>query len=211
MVKGLFGPGRAVPLEFVATGTDTVRVKSPRWTTERFKLASQAGCFHDMKVELVGGRLVEMTESPEHRNTVENMAELLNAAVDRAKWYVARESSVEFDDWTPLPDIAVCRGPRRPTYTHRAPGPEDIVLLVEVCQSTYRYDRRVKLPRYARAGIPLVWIVHLDRQVIEVYSNPRGKGYASRDVFTAEVSIRLRAVEPPALIDATIPVIEVLS
>jgi len=98
-----------------------VRVKSPRWTTERFKLASQAGCFHDMKVELVAGRLVEMTESPEHRNTVENLVELFATVFDKAHWYVARESSVEFDDWTPLPDIAVCRGPRRPTYSHRAP------------------------------------------------------------------------------------------
>ncbi len=142
-----------------------MRVKSPRWTTERFKLASQAGCFHDMKVELVGGRLVEMTECPEHQNTVD----LLAAAVDKTRWYVSRESSVEFDDWTPLPDIAVCRGPRRPTYTHQAPRPGDIVLLVEVSQSTDRYDRRVKLPRYAKTGIPLLWIVNLESQVIEVF------------------------------------------
>ena len=63
-----------------------MRVKSPRWTTERFKLASRAGCFHDMKVELVGGRLVEMTESPEHRNTVENLVELFAAVFDKDHW-----------------------------------------------------------------------------------------------------------------------------
>jgi hypothetical protein len=104
------GIGRAVPPDFAARGADMVRIKSTRWTTERFKLASQAGCFHDMKIELVGGRLVEMTESPEHRNTVENLVELLAGVLDKHLWYVARESSVEFDDWTPLPDIAVMRG-----------------------------------------------------------------------------------------------------
>ena len=188
-----------------------MRVKSPRWTTERFKLASQAGCFHDMKVELVGGRLVEMTESPEHRNTVENLVELFTAVFDKAHWYVARESSVEFDDWTPLPDVAVCRGPRKPTYTHRAPRPEDIVLLVEVSQSTYRYDRKVKLPRYAKAGIPLLWIVNLESRAIEVFSKPRDRSYASRKVFTEGESVRLRAGELPNLIKASIPVIEVLT
>jgi len=188
-----------------------VRVKSPRWTTERFKLASQAGCFHDMKVELVGGRLVEMTESPEHRNTVENVVELFATVFDKKHWYVARESSVEFDDWTPLPDVAVCRGPRKPTYTHRAPRQEDIVLLVEVSQSTYRYDRRVKLPRYAKAGIPLLWIVNLESRAIEVFSKPRGKGYASRKAFAEGESVRLRAGELPNLIEASIPVVEVLS
>jgi len=187
-----------------------VRVKSPRWTTERFKPASRAGCFHDM-VELVGGRLVEMTESPEHRNTVENLVELFTAVFDKAHWYVARESSAEFDDWTPLPEIAVCRGPRRPTYTHRAPRPGDIILLIEVSQSTYRYDRRVKLPRYAKAGIPLLWIVNLESRAIEVFSLPQGKSYASRKAFAEGESVRLRAGELPNVIEASIPVIEVLS
>jgi Uma2 family endonuclease len=188
-----------------------VKVKTPRWTTERFKLAAQAGCFHDMKVELVGGRLVEMTESPEHRTTVENIVERFAEVFAKEHWYVARESSVEFDDWTPLPDIAVCRGPRKPTYTHRAPRPGDIALLVEVSHSTYRYDRRVKLPRYAKAGVPLVWIVNLESRTIEVFSEPRGNRYLSRKVFAEGEWVRLRTGEQPNLIEASIEVAEVLS
>ena len=187
-----------------------MKLKSPRWTTQRFKLAFQAGCFHDIKVELVTGRLVEITESPEHRNTVENLVELLAAVFDKAEWYVARESSVEFADWTPLPDVAVCRGPRRPTYNHRAPRPEEIVLLVEVSQSTYRYDRRVKLPRYAKAGIPLFWIVNLDDRAIEVFSKPRGQSYESREVFAERDFVRLRVAEPPNVVEAPFSMIDVL-
>ena len=188
-----------------------MKIKSPKWTTERFKLAVQAGCFHDMKVELVKGRLVEMTESPEHRNTVENLVELFAAVFDKNQWYVARESSVEFVDWTPLPDIAVCRGSRRPRYSHRTPRPEDIVLLVEISQSTYRYDRRVKLPKYAKAGIPQVWIVNPDSRTIEVHSEPRGKRYASCEVFAEGQSVRLLAGEAPEVIDAFVRVSDVLS
>ncbi len=188
-----------------------MRVKSPRWTTERFTLASQAGCFHDMKVELVGGRLIEMTESPEHRNTVENLVELFAAVFDKDHWYVARESSVEFADWTPLPDIAVCRGPRKPTYTHRAPSSADIVLLVEVSQSTYRFDRRVKLPRYARAGIPLLWIVNLESRAIEVFSEPRGRRYTSHTVFAEEQYVSLKIADPQGVVDGIISVSDVLA
>ena len=187
-----------------------MKIKTPRWTTERFKLAARAGCFHDMKVELVGGRLVEMTESPEHRNTVENTEESLIARIGKAHWYVARESSVEFPDWTPLPDISVCRGPRKPTYLHCAPKPEDSILLVEVSQATYRYDRRVKLPRYAKAGIPLLWIVNLDERVVEVYSEPQGRRYTRREVFNEGQYVSLAISVPPDFIHGPFPVSEIL-
>jgi Uma2 family endonuclease len=163
-----------------------------------------------MKVELVGGRLVEMTESPEHRSTVENLVELFAAVFDKNHWYVARESSVEFNDWTPLPDIAVCRGSRRPRYSHRAPRPEDNVQLAEVSQSTYRHDRRVKLPSCARAAIPLVWIVNLESRAAEVYSEPRGNRYASCEMLAEGQSARLLGGEPPEVVDASFPVSDVL-
>jgi Uma2 family endonuclease len=188
-----------------------VKIKSPKWTTHRFKLAALAGCFHDMKVELVKGRLVELTESPEHRNSVENIVELFASVFNKQRWYVVRESSVQFIDRTPLPDIAVCFGSRRPRYSHRTPRSEDVALLVEVSQSTYRYNRQVKLPRYARAGIPLVWIVNLESRTVEVYWEPRGKHYTSCEVFAEGQSIRLVAGEPPEVIDAWVPVSDVLS
>jgi Uma2 family endonuclease len=188
-----------------------VKIKSPKWTTQRFKLAAQAGCFHDMKVELVKGRLVELTESPEHRNSVENIVELFASVFNKQRWYVVRESSVQFIDWTPLPDIAVCFGSRRPRYSYRTPRSEDVALLVEVSQSTYRYNRQVKLPRYARAGIPLVWIVNLESRTVEDYWEPRGKHYVSCEVFSEGQSIRLLAGEPPEVIDPWVPVSDVLS
>ena len=82
---------------------------------------------------------------------------------------------------------------------------------MQVSQCTYRFDRRVKLPRYAKAGIPVLWIVNLESRAIEVFSEPRGKSYASRKACAEGESVRLRAGEQQNVIEASIPVIEVLS
>lgn len=156
---------------------------SPFWTTEMFRSACRAGCFEDLKVELIGGRLVMMTESPGHRNTVHNVHEALALLLPSSGWYIGREESVEFDGWTPLPDVAVHRGARKPKYVHRLPRADDTALIVEVCESSYLKDRKDKYRRYAKAAIPVYWIVNLDRRVIEVYSLPLGRAYRSRLVF----------------------------
>ncbi len=123
--------------------------------------AREAGCFQDAKVELIGGRLVEMTETPPHMNCVLNVETAFNGTLSTSRFFVAREVSVRFPKWTPLPDVAVHRGPRRPTYEDRLPTAADTALIVEVSESTYLKDRTVKLARYARAAIPVYWIVHL--------------------------------------------------
>ena len=155
----------------------------PLWTTEMYRLACRAGCFEDMKVELIGGRLVLMTESPEHRNAVHNVYEALAALLPSRDWYIGREESVEFNGWTPLPDVAVHRGARKPRYEQRLPGADDTALIVEVCESSYPKDRKAKYRRYAKAAIPVYWIVNLDRSVVEVFSLPMSRAYRSRLIF----------------------------
>lgn len=155
----------------------------PRWTARMFDAACRAGCFEDLRVELIGGRLVLMTESPEHRNTVHNVCEGLAPLLPSADWYIAREESVLFKGWRPLPDVAVHRGARKPRYERRLPRAADTVLIAEVCESTYHKDRKDKFRRYARAGIPVYWIVNLDRRTVEVYGQPVKSSYRDRRVF----------------------------
>ncbi|MGH8477411.1 MAG: Uma2 family endonuclease, partial [Methylococcales bacterium] len=71
----------------------------------------------------------------------------------------------------PQPDIALLRY-RDDFYRHTRPGPEDVLLLIEVADSSLRYDREVKLSLYARHAIPEVWIVDLEHQRLEVYRRP---------------------------------------
>ena len=62
-------------------------------------------------------------------------------------------------------------------YLHRHPQPDDVLLLVEVSDTTLRFDRTVKLPLYASAGIPEVWIVAMEHDALHVYRRPSGRAY----------------------------------
>ena len=74
-------------------------------------------------------------------------------------------------------DLAVLR--RRADFyaTGERPGPADILLLVEVADSSLRFDQKVKLPLYSRAGIAELWIVDLQRRVLYAYRKPDGDAY----------------------------------
>jgi Uma2 family endonuclease len=159
------------------------QMEPPRWTSRMFRAACRAGCFEDMKVELVQGRLVLMTEGPEHANCVTNTEEALEPMLPKAVWYISRERSVRFPRWILLPDVAVCRGERKLTYGDRLPAAWVVTLLVEVCHTTYRYDRKVKYPRYAAAGVPVYWIVDIDRRVVAVYASSSQRAYKDTAIY----------------------------
>ena len=91
-------------------------------------------------------------------------------------------------------------------YEGSLPGPEDVLLLIELSDTTLSYDRNVKLPLYARAGIPEVWIVDLIGEVIERHTGPSGDSY--RHVERAR---RGEDVQPAALPEPAFRVEAVLS
>jgi Uma2 family endonuclease len=76
----------------------------------------------------------------------------------------------------PQPDVALLK-PRPDFYAGLHPGPDDVLLLVEVMEHSAAYDREVKVPLYARFGIPEVWLVDLEEEVVEVYQAPSPQGY----------------------------------
>jgi Uma2 family endonuclease len=79
-------------------------------------------------------------------------------------------------DSVPQPDLAWLK---RKDYRHGRPTPEDVLLLIEVSDSSLRYDREVKGPLYAQAGIQEYWIVNVPEETIEVYRQPHGARYGS--------------------------------
>lgn len=90
-------------------------------------------------------------------------------------------------------------------YTSRHPGPEDVLLLIEVADTSLELDRAEKLPAYGRAGIPEVWLVNLLEGAIEVYREPHHASYAARQVW--RVGDR---VSPAAFSDVSVDVGELL-
>ncbi len=139
-----------------------------------------AGILHeDSRVELIDGELLDMAPiGSDHATTVDRlMKALVLACGDRA--IVRAQNPVRLDDLNePQPDFSILR-PRPDGYRHGHPGPADVLLLIEVADSSLRFDRRVKLPLYARFGIPEVWIADLQRRVLERHLSPMGSAYAT--------------------------------
>jgi hypothetical protein len=109
------------------------------------------------------------------------------------------------DHSEPQPDFMLLK-PRADFYRGRHPLPEDVLLLVEVSNSSLRYDREVKLPLYARHGIPEVWIVDVAARAVEVHRRPAGEGYAE----ALRVAPPGGVLEPSALAGLRLPVADIL-
>src|SRR5438270_695710 len=91
----------------------------------------------------------------------------------------------------PLPDIALLKY-QDDFYRHATPTPADVLLVIEVSDTTLAYDRQEKLPRYALAGIPEVWITDVDGQAVERYTDPQGNQYATKQTFKRGQSISVQ-------------------
>lgn len=151
-----------------------------RFTLDEYHRMGRAGVFdEDERVELLDGRIVEMTPiGPEHAGCVGALNRLLNRLVgDRAVVWV--QNPVDLSQWAELqPDIAVL-APRSHGYRTAHPGTDDILLVIEVAVSSLEHDRDVKLPLYAAAEVPEVWLVNLPGDTIAVYRDPGPGGYAT--------------------------------
>ncbi len=132
----------------------------------------------DDRVELIEGELVQISPIVSgHSGTVNALTRLLVlAAGNRAM--VSVQNPVRLDVHNePQPDFALLR-PRADDYRSELPAPADVLLLIEVADSSLRFDRLVKLPLYARHRIPEVWIVDLPAGAVEVCRGPTPEGYA---------------------------------
>jgi Uma2 family endonuclease len=148
------------------------------FTTDEFRRMAEAGIFGENdRVELIGGEIIALTPiGPRHANCVRRLIALLAARVGTSA-IVDAQNPVVLDDYSePQPDVVLLK-PQSDFYKHSHPGPRDVLLVIEVADSSADYDRAIKVPQYARAGIPEVWVVDLPQQVVEVYRQPCGHQY----------------------------------
>jgi Uma2 family endonuclease len=152
-----------------------------RITVDEYERIIRAGALNNPdRVELIDGYLVDkMAKSAEHGYATKKLVKALEPLLP-AGWTWRSEQPVRIPDYDePEPDVALVRGTDE-DYEHRIPGPDDVGLLIEVCLTTLDRDRHEKLPAYARAGIPVVWIINLVDRHIEVYTEPGPGSYGSR-------------------------------
>jgi len=136
----------------------------------------EAGILHeDDRVELIEGEIVEMAAIGTRHFSCVNRLNRLLVMNGGEEAIVSVQNPVRLNEHTePQPDLTVIR-PR--DYTESLPLPEDVLLLIEVSDTTLAYDRGVKLSLYARAGIGEVWIVNLPAETVEQYTDPSGHSY----------------------------------
>jgi Uma2 family endonuclease len=157
-----------------------VELPRRRFTVEEYHRMAEAGILHeDDRVELIEGEIVQMSPiGPRHILCVIELTRRFVLAL-RDCAVVSPQNPVHLpSESEPEPDVVLLRPPSD-RYRRQTPQPQDVLLLVEVADTSSRYDRGVKLPLYARAGIPEVWIVDFANDVIEVYREPGPMGYAA--------------------------------
>ena len=155
-----------------------VQMPTRRFTVEEYQRMAEAGILgEDDRVELLDGRIVEMMPIGEpHAACVRRLTNLL-AERARGRAIVDVQDPVYLDRWSlPQPDVTLLR-PRSDFYTSH-PRPEDLLLVVEVADTSLGYDRDEKFPRYAAGGITEAWLVDLEGDRIEVHREPGPEGYA---------------------------------
>jgi Uma2 family endonuclease len=135
----------------------------------------------EARVELIDGEIIDMAPrgSP-HAATVHYLAEVFVRAVE-GRATVLIQNPVRLNEYNePQPDLALLRR-REDFYREHHPRPDDVLLIVEVAAASLRFDRKTKLPLYARHGIPEVWLVDLDGRRLTRYRVPELGSYSLVD------------------------------
>lgn len=129
------------------------------------------------RVELIEGEIVEMSSiGTRHAACVNRLNALLIRKFGRDA-IVGVQSRVKLGERSePQPDLSVLKW-RDDFYEHSLPTPDDVLLLIEVSDTTLKFDRQVKLPLYAGAGVGEFWLVNLQDDEVEIYARPSGGAY----------------------------------
>jgi Uma2 family endonuclease len=163
----------------------SLRLLKGPFTVEDYHRLAEVGILgEDDRVELLDGQIIAMTPiGPDHAGCVDDLTRILCRIVGTTAIVRVQNPVILGEHWEPQPDLTLLRPPSHPGgYRTAHPGPEDILLVVEVADASLETDRAVKLPRYAAAGIAEAWLVDLVRDVVEVHRQPGLVGY--RDVRT---------------------------
>jgi Uma2 family endonuclease len=178
-----------------------------RFSVHEYHRMGETGILaEDERVELLAGDIIVREPiGTQHAGTVNRLTYLWTSRLGlRAVVQVQNPIELAREDSEPQPDLSLLR-PRADFYATAHPAADDVLLAIEVADTSLRLDRRVKIPLYARAGIGEAWLVDLTTSRIEVYREPTAEGY--RDV---QILVRGQSVTPNAFADLTLAVGDLL-
>jgi Uma2 family endonuclease len=155
------------------------RKLAKRWiSADEYERMGSAGIFPPgVRLELIEGEIYEMSPigSP-HAACVDALTHLFSEASKR-RFIVRVQNPIRLNDFSePQPDLTLLRW-REDFYRGAHPTPADVLLVVEVADTTVVTDRTIKVPLYARAGVSEAWVVNIPEECVEVYTDPSGEAY----------------------------------
>jgi Uma2 family endonuclease len=183
----------------------SIQVSKRLITAEEYHKMAEVGILQERGLELIDGEIIKMTPiGSRHLSCVNLLNEILSEKLGR-KVIISIQNPVRLNEYTePEPDISILKR-TEDRYANQLPSAEDVLLVIEVADSSVDYDRNVKLPLYAESGIPEYWLINLDQKEIEAYRKPLGNAYRFRELLRPGDAIKAREME------LEIPVEEVFS
>ena len=181
--------------------------KSRKFTVDEYYRMAEVGILHpDERVELIDGEVTLMAPvGPQHLWSVNLLNSSLAELVVEGRVIVQIQSPIRLDDnFQPEPDVALLT-PQSRANSSALPGPNDILLIMEVSDTTLAYDRDVKSRIYAQANIPETWVMNLVEDCIESFTGPGPDGYANHTIYR-----RGDTISPSALPDVEFAVDDLL-
>ncbi len=166
------------------------------FTIEQYYRIGEVGIFPpDVRVELVDGLVRRMPPiHPPHASTVNLLNAILAVRLESIA-HLRVQGPIRLDDYNePQPDVTVLRF-RDDYYRSQHPTPADVLLTIEVADTSLRYDRDEKMPQYGRYGIPEAWLVDVQAQTITVFTQPHAGGYREQHVLSRGQEIVSVSVE----------------
>ena len=152
---------------------------------------SEVGILEEKGIELINGKIFKMSPiGTKHTACVKKINAILNKILPNSA-IIGIQDPVKLNDISePEPDVSILHFEEN-YYANAHPTPKDVILLIEVADTTIDYDRAIKAPLYAEALITEYWLVDLNTKQITLYQNPKGGLYRKSSIFTIEDKIKL--------------------
>lgn len=179
----------------------------PHWrcTSQRYlELISSGTLGPKDKVELINGIITAMSSAgPEHDYAIMQLTELLMPVLP--KYHLKIQSTINLGEGQIFdPDLAAIKRRGGDSYKHKHAGPDDILLIIEAAASSMKRDATVKMPIYARAGIPEYWIVDIEDKSQIIHRDPQEAIYADVQTIHGDTAVQASSVEGLSLTPAAI-------
>jgi Uma2 family endonuclease len=181
----------------------TTPIQKRLFTVAEYHEMAKAGILEERGLELIHGEIIEMSPiGSKHAKYVNILFRLFGKLLGE-EFIISSQNPIIANNLSePEPDFAILRF-REDYYEEELPHGQDVLLIVEVADSSISYDRNVKLPLYAASGIPECWIVDVMKKEIQVYWQAEENAYRFRELF------RLGDIVAAKNIDLKLAVVEV--